>query len=605
MYFFVSKGLPYGTNASFSDFLKRRLSSAPENKTPTGYPSIDKPWLKYYSEEAINAPLPECTIYEYLIENNRDYPKDIAIEYIGRKITYGELFRKIDQTAAAFCALGVKHGEIVTVALPSIPEALYTVYALNKIGAVANMIHPLAGETELVNYLNEVQSRVAILFEGTYRIIKDAIGQTGVEHAIVVSAGESLPFGLQQLYFVKNPRPKLTENPVLMSWKAFLQDGKSTEIPDVKKDYRTLALISHTGGTTGEPKGVMCSDKNINALIYQIVCNFEYTRQKTCLVSLPPFINYSLLESMLAMLAIGFKVALIPQYQAEELGNYIKRYNPYAILSIPAYWEALLQIKNIKAVDMSCLRYSIYGGEAMSTDNEIAINEILKSCGAKGLLCKGIGSTEMMAAATSTYEGCNTEGCAGIPLVWTNCKLVDSDTLEEMPYGQTGEICFSGPTLMMGYYNHPEATDEVVKKHADGCRWLHTGDLGYMDENGVLYVTGRIKRILMTKGKDGNITKLFPDRVEKAINQHPAVALSCVIGIPDETRVHYPKAFIVLKDGVTGSKELNHEILQLCRDNLPDYMVPDEIEYRHDLPRTPRGKVDYRALEEMSKEKKT
>ena len=176
-----------------------------ENNSLTGYPSIDKPWLKYYSDEAINAPLPECTIYEYLWENNRDYPEDIAIQYLGKKIHYGELFQNIDQTAAAFCALGLKPGEIVTVALPSIPEALYTVYALNKIGAVANMIHPLAGAKEIMNYLNEVQSRVAILFDGTYKIIRDIIGQTGVEHAIVVSAGESLPFGLQQLYFLKKP----------------------------------------------------------------------------------------------------------------------------------------------------------------------------------------------------------------------------------------------------------------------------------------------------------------------------------------------------------------------------------------------------------------
>ena len=297
-----------------------------ENKPLTGYPSIDKPWLKYYSEETINALLPECSIYEYLWENNHDYPDDTAILYLGRKIRYGELFQKIDQTAAALSTLGVKPGEIITVALPSIPEALYVIYALNKIGAVANMIHPLAGVTEIVNYLNEVKSRVAIFFDGTYRIVEDALGETCVEHAVVVSAGESLPFGLKQLYFLKNPRPNLSGNPVLVSWNAFLQNGKSSQIPVVKKDYRTLALISHTGGTTGEPKGVMCSDKNVNSLIYQIVCNFEYTRQKTCLVSLPPFINYSLLESMLAMLAIGFKVALIPKYQPEELDTYIKRY---------------------------------------------------------------------------------------------------------------------------------------------------------------------------------------------------------------------------------------------------------------------------------------
>jgi long-chain acyl-CoA synthetase len=305
---------------------------------------------------------------------------------------------------------------------------------------------------------------------------------------------------------------------------------------------------------------------------------------------------------MLAMLTIGFKVALIPKYQPEKLGYYIEKYKPYVIISIPAYWEALLKTESVLSVDMRCLRYAIYGGEAMSVENEQAINTVLEKCGAKGQLCKGLGSTEMMAAATSTYENCNAEGSAGIPLVWTNCKIVKTDTLDELPFGEIGEICFSGPTLMMGYYKKPDETASVVKEHTDGCNWLHTGDLGYMDEFGELYVTGRIKRILMTKGKDGNITKIFPDRIEKAIYQHPAVELCCVVGIPDEERINYPKAFVVTKAGVIKDNALTNELRRLCQDKLPGYMVPDEIEYRDDLPRTPRGKIDYRALEEMAKE---
>ncbi len=570
------------------------------NKPLTGYPSIDKPWLKYYSEEAINAPLPECTIYEYLYENNKDYPNDIAILYLGRKIKYGELFREIDRTAAAFCALDVKAGDIVTVALPSIPEALYVVYALNKIGAVSNMIHPLAGEKEILHYLNEVQSEVAVLFEGTYNIIKDSIGQTRVKHAVVVSAGESLPFGVKQLYFLKTPRAKLSSASVFQSWNTFLAGGSGVKVSSVKRDCHSMALISHTGGTTGEPKGVMCSDYNVNALIYQLICNFDYDRQNTCLAQLPPFINYSLIDSMLAMLLIGFKVALIPDYKPEKLGNYFRKYKPYIINSIPAYWEALLKIKNIHSVDMSSLHLAYYGGEAMSIENEEAVNEVLKACGAKGKMLKGLGSTEMMAAATQAYPDCNDSCSVGVPLVKVNCSIVEPETTEEKTYRQEGEICFAGPTLMMGYYNMPEATDNIVKIHADGQRWLHTGDLGYINKDGVLFVTGRIKRIIMTKGLDGNATKMFPDRIGKAIYQHPAVELCCVIGVPDEARINYPKAFVVLKNEDRDREQIREEILQICREELPDYMVPDEIEYRSELPRTPRGKIDYRALEKMA-----
>ena len=567
----------------------------------TGYPSIDKPWLKYYSDEAINAPLPDCTIYEYLWENNKDHLEDIALNYYDRKISYGELFDNIEKIASAFLKAGVREKEIVTIALPSIPEALYCVYALNRIGAVANMIHPLAGEKEIVNYINEVKSRIAIIFDGTYKIIKNSVKQTALEYAVVVSAGESLSFGKKQLYALKSGKQQLSGQP-FVSWKAFVGKSKNVSIPSVKKDIDSVAIISHTGGTTGEPKGVMCSDRNINSLIYQLVCNFEYTRQGTCLAVLPPFINYSLIDSMMAMLFIGFEIVLIPKYIPEKLAEYIKRYRPYVINSIPAYWEALLKIPNVKSFDMSCLKYMYYGGEGMSTETETAISCLLQSCGARGQLCKGLGSTEMMAAATQTYEECNTNGSAGVPLVWVNCKIVEQGTTTELSYGQEGEICFSGSTLMLGYYNRKEQTDEVVKVHSDGQRWFHTGDIGYIDKAGQVFVTGRIKRIFMTRGSDRVITKIFPDRIEKALMQHPAISLCCVIGIKDDNRIHYPKAFVCLNDGISCGDDLTEEILLFCKDKLPEYMVPVEIEYCSDLPRTSRGKIDYRALEKQAEE---
>ena len=273
----------------------------------TGYPSVDKPWLKYYSEESINAPLPECTIYEYMFENNKNYPSDIAILYLGRKITYKELMENIDKTAAAYLKAGVKEKDIVTIALPSIPEALYCVYALNKIGAVANMIHPLAGREETLGYFNEVQSRIAVIFGGAYDAIANDMDKTSVEKVIVASVAESLPIALKIAYRLKTKQPALDEK-VFVSWKSFIQEGRGTTVTAVKKDCHEMAIISHTGGTTGEPKGVMCSDYNCNSLMWQLLFNFQFNRQETSLSVLPPFINYSLLESMMAMLAVGFKV---------------------------------------------------------------------------------------------------------------------------------------------------------------------------------------------------------------------------------------------------------------------------------------------------------
>ena len=568
-----------------------------EEKELTGYPSIDKPWLKYYTEDIINAQLPDCTIYEYLIQNNQSFPKDIAILYLGRKISYGELFTRIDETAAAFYALGVKPGEIVTVALPSIPEAIYTVYALNKLGAVANMIHPLAGEREIVSYLNEVSSRVAVLYEGSYEIVKNALCETTIETAVIVSAGESLPMGLRMMFFLKNPRTKLPKDKGLLNWPDFIRGRIRTTLPTYHKDPDSLALISHTGGTTGEPKGVMCSDMSCNALMWQLLCAFEFERQEISLNVLPPFVNYSLLESIMAMLAVGFIVVLLPKYEPKKFADYIKKYRPNQVLSIPSYWEAMLKIENIEKVDMSCFKHLYAGGEKMEPEVENELNNLLMRCGAKTQLYNCMGSTEMMAGATILYDSCYMPGSVGIPMVKVDCKIVKPDSEDELTYNCEGEICFSGITLMMGYYKKPEETNSVVKIHADRQRWLHTGDLGYMDENGVLYVTGRIKRILMTKGRDGNITKIFPDRIEKVIYKHEDVALCCAIGISDDERINYPVAFVVLKSGARNKEQISEEILAICKKELPDYMLPENIVYRDDLPRTPRGKVDYRALE--------
>ena len=568
-----------------------------EEKKLTSYPSIDKPWLKYYSKEAINATLPECTIYEYLYENNKDYPNDIALEYMGAKITYGELFLHIGECEKSLTALQVKQGDIVTVALPSIPEALYMVYALNKMGAVANMIHPLAGEKEILHYLNEVSSELAVIFEGTYKIVQNSIHTTTVKKAVVVSAGDSLPFGIKQLYLLKKKLPVFSADSMFMNWKQFIANGKSVTAVSVKKDSSAVAVISHTGGTTGEPKGVMCSDRNINALIWQIGCNLPHGRQERYLVVLPPFINYSLVNAMLEPLAFGFRVILIPAYDPNKFDEYIKKYRPNHISSIPAYWEACLSNEKLKHMDLSCLKYIFYGGDAMNVKKEAEVNELLANSGANIKLRKGLGSTEMVSAATVTYDDCNMPGSVGAPLVKVNCKIVEPDIFDELTYNQEGEICFAGDTLMLGYYNKPDATDEIVKIHPDGQRWIHTGDLGYITENGVLFITGRIKRIIMTKGKDGVVTKMFPDRIEKAVLKHPAVGLCCVIGVADDARIHYAKAVVVLNSECKANDQLTKEIIQNCKDVLPEYMVPETVEYRTDLPRTERGKVDYRELE--------
>ncbi len=561
----------------------------------TGYPSVDRPWLKYYSEEAINTPLPECSIYEYMLENNKDYPADIAINYLGRKITYKELFENIDKTASAFLKAGVKEKEIVTVALPSIPEALYCVYALNKIGAVANMIHPLAGKEETLNYLNEVESRVVVIFDGAYETIADDIDKTSVEQVIVASPSDSLPIVLKIAYNLKAKKPRLERR--FMSWNEFVQNGKGVPVETSKRNCHEMAIISHTGGTTGEPKGCMISDYSTNAEIWQVGKTMGPSRQECMMAVLPPFVNYSLTNGMLEPLAFGMKLVLLPKYEPLKFADYVKKYMVNHINTIPAYCESMLRIPHIEKYDLSSLKYVVYGGEGMTHDVEMAVNTLLGKCGCKYTLKKGLGMTEVTSAASATFDSVNNMESVGIPFPKMLIKTIDSESGDEKCYGEEGEICISGPTLMLGYYKNTEATDELIKVQKDGRRWILTGDLGYINEDGEIFVTGRIKRIIMTKGNDGQVTKLFPDRIEKAIYSNPAVDLCCVVGIPHKTRINYPKAFIVLKDGITQSNDIIQSIINGCKELLPDYMIPEEIEFRNDLLRTSRGKVDYRALE--------
>ena len=575
------------------------LEESALEKQLTGYPSIDKPWMKYYPEETINTSLPENTIYEYLYEKNKDFPSDVAINYLGRKISYKELFENIDKAAAAFLNVGVKEKEIVTVALPSIPEAVYCVYALNKIGAVANMIHPLAGKDETLFYFNEVQSRIAVIFDGAYTSIADDIGKSCVKKVIVASPADSLPVTLKVAYNLKIKAPHL-DGRIFTSWKNFISEGKRTPVKTVKKNCHEMAIISHTGGTTGEPKGVMCSDYNINALIWQVGQALPHNRQERMLVVLPPFVNYSLVNGIFEPLSMGHVVILLPKYEPMKFVSYIKQYRPNHMNSIPPYFEALLSIKDADKADFSCLKHIYYGGEAMDTKTENAVNALLLSHGAQYPVGKGLGSTEMVSSASFTLPQCNVPGSVGIPFPKMECMVWDPETAQEQGYGCTGEICFSGPTMMLGYYQNPSATNDMIQVHPDGKRWLHTGDLGLINEDGILFVTGRIKRILLTKGRDGQPTKMFPDRIEKSIYSHQAVELCCVVGIPDPKRINYPKAFIVLKAGKNGDI-VKKEIVEICRKNLPDYMVPEEIEFLTDLPRTSRGKIDYRALEEGKK----
>ena len=561
------------------------------------YPSIDKPWMKHLSKRAKGLQVPEGTMFDLIYENNKDYPNELALKYMDIQVTFAEMWEKIDEVVKSLNAFGVREGEIITIAMPNTPEFVYLAYAINRVGAVMNIIHPLPGKEELLGYLEEAQSRYFFMFDGTYAIIKDDLKNTSVEKAIVVSPAYSLAPIKRKLYQLAK-FPKLDKT-MCIDWKAFLKNGVNSPATTGKTDSDAMAVISHTGGTTGEPKGVMLTNRAMNSVAYQVWQTFDLAdrRQLTILVVLPPFVNYSFVNGIHEGLTMGDTLALLPEFKPEDFADYYKQYKPNVINSIPQYCLAMLNDPKLKDMDLSELKYVVAGGEAMDATAEAELNAFLKDHGADMQVTKGYGCTEFTSVVTFTYPEVNFLHSVGIPFPFVNVKIVDPDTNEELPCGERGELCVTGPGLMLGYYNNPEATDNIVKVHADGQRWLHMGDLGFVDEDGIVYITGRIKRISMTKGDDGNVTKMFPDRIENVVNKCEDVNASCVIGVKDDERIHYPKAYIELKD-VTMDKDLVREnILEICRKKLPNYQVPVEIEFMSELPRTERGKIDYKALD--------
>ena len=536
-------------------------------------------------------------MFDLIYENNKDYPNELALKYMDIQVTFAEMWDHIEEVVKSLNALGVREGEIITIAMPNTPEFVYLAYAINRVGAVMNIIHPLPGKEELLGYLEEAQSRYFFMFDGTYAIIKDSLKETPVKKAIVVSPAYSLAPIKRTLYKLAK-FPKLDKS-MCIDWGTFLKNGKNASAHTVKKDPQKMAVISHTGGTTGEPKGVMLTDYAMNSVAYQVWQTFDLAdrRQLSILVVLPPFVNYSFVNGIHEGLTMGDTLALLPEFKPEDFADYYKQYKPNVINSIPQYCLAMLNDPKLKEMDLSELKYVVAGGEAMDATAEAELNAFLKDHGADMQVTKGYGCTEFTSVVTFTYPEVNFLHSVGIPFPFVNVKIVDPDTNEELPCGERGELCVTGPGLMLGYYNNPEATDNIVKVHADGQRWLHMGDLGFVDEDGIVYITGRIKRIIMTKGDDGNVTKMFPDRIENVVNKCEDVNASCVIGVKDDERIHYPKAYIELKD-VTMDKDLVREnILEICRKKLPNYQIPVEFEFISELPRTERGKIDYKVLD--------
>ena len=569
----------------------------------TGYASIDKPWLKYYPEGAENRPLPQKTLYQVIYEQNKDHQGDYAFNYFGRRITYGKLLCEIDRCARALVRLGVKPDDIVTIMGLSAPETFYVAYACNKIGAIINLISVLAGEQELVHYLNEAKSSVFIALDLFNDKIIKAIPQTGVKTVVNMSLSESMPLHVKAAFKLKTKVQKCDE---FLSWKDFLSLAEGQ--PPVKV-FRFVpnrfSYLAHTGGTTGEPKGVMLTDEAINGIAEEYGSIFPHERSETYLNAIVPFVIYGFLINSHVPLSLGFETVIVPKVDEKALPEIIIKNKINYISVVPPYLEYVSQTVNKLNKKLDFLKVIAAGGDGMTEELETSLNQTLEEHGASIKVMNGYGLTEICATACGNFSGHYFKNSIGFPLCRNVFSVFEPDSQTELKYNEIGEICINTPYLMLGYLNNPEATNEVVKIHADGKKWFHTGDLGYITEEGAVYITGRIKRIILTE-KDGMVSKIFPDRVEKLLNSKQEVEVSCVVQQPGESAEVRLTAYVVLKEQYrSDNRRIEQELRELCAAELPAYSLPEKYVFRDAMPLTAAGKIDFRALEALAEKENT
>lgn len=560
------------------------------------YASQAKPWLKYYDQKFIDQTLPALSAFEYVCQRSKNHLNDTALEYYGRKFTYADLIVNVKKTAAALRGAGVKKGDIITVVSIMTPEIIALFYAADMMGATLNLVDPRYSVEGIREYIEEVDSHLLVCLNVVYERCRQAAKRTNVEKVIVLSPADSLPPVMAVGYKLTTPdKNKYASN--VIRWKQFIKGGEGQSTASEPYDPDHACVVVHTGGTTGSPKGVMLTDDCFNgiALQFQAYPKLFHRGQKLMNI-MPPFIAYGFACGIHLPLVLGFTVIIIPNLDPAKLGSLVLKHKPEHMFGVPTHYQQLASDPKLRDKDLSFIINYAAGGDSLSRGAEQTVNDFLAAHGARYPIAKGYGMTEVSSAATVAAGLDNKPGSVGIPMVNTVVAAFEPGTDQELPIGQRGELCISGPCLMKGYYNKPEETAILLRRHPDGRVWAHTGDMGYLDEDGFVFLDSRIKRMIIRH--DG--FKVFPSMIENVVSRHPAVHQCSVVGCTDKdhTQGRLPFVYIVLKAGITAKKkQVIRELERMCAEELPEYVQPVAYKFISSMPMTPVGKVDYRQLE--------
>lgn len=564
---------------------------------------IDTPWTKFYGDVPKNLKYPEVMIYEQLFETAEKYPNYIAYEYFGSSVTYSKFVGKIHECAKGLKNIGVKEGDVVTICSPNMPQAIIMFYAINMVGAIANMIHPLSSESEMKTYFEISGSEYVLTLDLVCDKIINILKETKIKKIIVMSANNEMKRVMKFFYWASKGRKiKVDVNEEYMiSWKDFLDYGSSYQGEYmVTGKHNEAAVILYSGGTTGKSKGILLSNRNFVTLAVQAhLMATPNGPGDSILCIMPIFHGFGLGVCIHTTLCIGMKCILIPEFNFKKFGDLIKKNKPNFVVGVPTLFDALTKCSKFKNDELSCVKNVICGGDALSTTLKNRVDTFLFEHGSSAKVKCGYGLTEGCAASCLTLDNFYREGSIGVPFPDVLYKIVKVGTHDQALPGEDGEICISGPTVMMGYVNNPKETVETLRIHEDGRTWLHTGDIASMDKDGFVYFKQRLKRVIVSNGYN-----IYPTYLEEIINKHPDVMTSIVIGVDHPYKVQVAKAFIVLKEGIEPSEAVKKSIKKYCEDNIARYSLPTSYEFRDSLPMTKVGKVSYGALVEEEKKNK-
>ena len=560
-------------------------------------PVVKTPWLAFRGEVPETLEYPDCTMAQAVERCAEKYPDKTAYIFMGRKTTYKAMVEGIHTCARALKAIGVRPGDKVTIAMPNCPQAVNIFYAVNLVGAVANMIHPLSSEKEIEFFIKESGSLFAVTLDQFYGKFEAIRKNVNLDNIIIASIKDALSRPVKAGYMLTEGRKqeRIPKDAPVIRWHEFIHRGISNHWK-YREDRPAdeVAVILYSGGTTGVTKGILLTNLNFNALACQIVAtNPMFRPGDKMLAVMPMFHGFGLGVTIHSMLVSGGCCILVPRFTPASYAKMIVKYRCNLIAGVPTLYEALLRLPKMEKADLSCLKGVYSGGDSLSVELKKRLDKWLFDHNASIQVREGYGTTECVTASCLTPYHISKEGSIGIPFPDTFYKIVKPGTQEEVPYGEEGEICLSGPTVMKGYLNHPQETADTLQTHPDGLTWVHTGDLGVMDSDGFVYFRQRIKRMIITSGYN-----VYPGQLENIFDAHELVQMSCVIGVPDKLKMQKVKAFIMLKQGVPSGQETKDILMAYARKHIAKYAMPYDIEFRTELPKTLVGKVAYRLLEE-------